>query len=70
MRMAIEKRTDRFQIAVVAGYTGDAGSIPGSGRAPGGGNGNTLSYSCQENPIDRGLPDWLQSMVSQGVGHN
>ena len=27
---------------------------PGSGRPPGGGNGNPLQYSCLENPIDRG----------------
>ena len=30
--------------------TGDLGSIPGSGRSPGGGHGNQLHYSCQENP--------------------
>ena len=30
------------------------GSIPGSGRSPGGGNGNPLPYSCLENPVDRG----------------
>ena len=34
--------------------TGDAGSIPGSGRSSGGGNGNPLQYSCLENPMDRG----------------
>ena len=33
---------------------GDAGLIPGSGRSPGGGNGNPLQYSCQENPTDIG----------------
>ena len=33
---------------------GDAGSVPGSGRFPGGGNGNPLQYSCLENPMDRG----------------
>ena len=33
-----------------------AGLIPGSGRSPGGGNGNPLQYSCLENPVDRG--DW------------
>ena len=33
---------------------GDLGSIPGSGRSPGEGNGNTLQYSCLENPMDRG----------------
>ena len=30
------------------------GSIPGSGRFPGGGNGNPLQYSCLENTMDRG----------------
>ena len=33
---------------------GNLGSIPGLGRSPGGGYGNPLPYSCQENPIDRG----------------
>ena len=32
----------------------DVGSIPGSGRSPGGGHGNPLQYSCLENPMDRG----------------
>ena len=31
-----------------------AGSIPGSGRSPGGGNGNPLQYFCLVNPMDRG----------------
>ena len=33
-----------------AGDIRDAGSIPGSGRSPGGGPGNPLQYSCLENP--------------------
>ena len=33
---------------------GDLGSIPGSGRSPGEGNGNSLQYACLENPMDRG----------------
>ena len=33
---------------------GDLSSIPGSGRSPGGGNGNPLQYSCLGNPMDRG----------------
>ena len=37
-----------------AGGTGDTGSIPGSGRSPGGGNGNPVQYSCLENHKDRG----------------
>ena len=34
---------------------GDAGSIPGSGRSPGGGNDNPLQYYCLENLLDRGV---------------
>ena len=33
---------------------GDPGSIPGSGRSPGEGNGNPLQYSCLENPMEGG----------------
>ena len=33
---------------------GNPGSIPGSGRPTGEGNGNPLHYSCLENPTDRG----------------
>ena len=39
---------------VSAGDAKDVGSIPGSGRSPGGGNGNPLQYSCLENSMDRG----------------
>ena len=37
-----------------ASSAGDLGSIPGSERSPGEGNGNPLQYSCLENPMDRG----------------
>ena len=37
-----------------AGDIRNVGFIPGSGRSPGGGNGNPLQYSCLENPMDRG----------------
>ena len=37
-----------------AGGIKDTGSIPGSGRSTGGGNGNPLQYSYLENPVDRG----------------
>ena len=37
-----------------AGDTGYAGSIPGSEKSPGEGNGNPLQYFCLENPMDRG----------------
>ena len=33
--------------------TEDTNLIPGSGRSPGGGNGNPLQYSCLGNPMDR-----------------
>ena len=41
-------------VKVSACNAGDPGSIPGSGRYPGEGNGNPLQYSCLENPMDRG----------------
>ena len=37
-----------------ASSAGDPGWIPGSGRFPGGGNGNPLHYSCLESLLDRG----------------
>ena len=42
---------------------GDLGWIPGSGRSPGGGNGNPLQYSCLGNPLNRGA--WRA--IVQGV---
>ena len=48
---------------------GDAGSIPGSRGSPGEGNGNPLQYSCLGTSMDRGAW-WVESMGSQGVGHN
>jgi len=48
---------------------GTLGSIPGSERCPGGGNGNTLQYSSWEIPWTE-EPDRLQSIVSQRVGHD
>ena len=52
---------------VSACNAGDLGSIPGSGRSPGEGNGNPLQYSCLENPMDGGA---FESMGSQRVGHD
>ena len=45
---------------VNAGDIRDAGSIPGSGRSPGGGHGIPLQYSCLENPWTK-EPGGLQS---------
>ena len=39
---------------VSAYNAGDPGSMPGSGRSPGEGNGDPFQCSCLENPMDRG----------------
>ena len=48
---------------------GDPGSIPGSGRSPGEGNGNPLQCSCWEIPWTE-EPGGLQSTGLQRVGHD
>ena len=40
-------------LSASAGEIRDLGSVPGSGRSPGGGTGNRLHYFCLENPMDR-----------------
>ena len=42
------------EVKASACNVGDLGSIPGSGRSHGEGNGNPLQYSCLENPMDGG----------------
>ena len=54
------------EVKVSACNAGDLGSIPGSGRSPGEGNGNPLQYSCLENPMD-GEAWWA---TVQGVAKN
>ena len=44
----------RSEVKASAWDAGDPGSIPGSGRTPGEGNGNPLQYSCLENSMDWG----------------
>ena len=51
--------------AAKAGDVRDPGSIPGSGRSPGGGNGNPLQCSCLENPMDRGAWQATARMVAK-----
>ena len=48
---------------------GDPGSIPGSGRSSGEGNGNPVQYSCLENTMDRGVRQATVHGVTR-VGHN
>ena len=51
------------------GNVRDPGSIPGSGRSPGVGNGNSLQYFCLGNPMDGGAwPAIVQGVAK--VGHN
>ena len=45
---------------------GDLGTIPGSGRSPGEGNGNPHQYSCLENPMDGGA--WQATADGVRVG--
>ena len=47
-----EVPTSGKEPACNAGDTRDEGSIPGSGSSPGGGHGNSLQYSCLQNPMD------------------
>ena len=51
------------------GDAGDTGSIPGSGRFPGGGDGNPFLYSCLKIPWTE-EPGGIQSMGLQKVRHN
>ena len=49
-----------------AGDIRDTGSVPGSGRSPGGGHGDPLQYSCLGNPMDRGAWWVIVHRVSKG----
>ena len=52
-----------------AGDIRDMGSIPGSGRSIGGGDGNPLQYSYPDSPMDQGA--WRATVIeSQRVGHD
>ena len=56
-------------LPAIAGDIRDACLIPGLERSPGGGNGNSLQYSCLENPMDRGDREAAVHGVAR-VGHN
>jgi len=47
---------------------GDVGSVPGSGRSHGGGNGNPLQYSCLKNPKDSGAWQAIVQMAAKSQG--
>ena len=49
---------------------GAPGSIPGSGRSPGGEQGNSLQYTCLENPMDRGVWQATVHGVTPRVRHD
>ena len=66
-----------FQVVLVvnnppaqAGDVRVSGSIPGSGKSPGGGHGNLLQYSCLENPMDRGAWRATVHRVTRRVRHD
>ena len=52
----------------ISGDLKDVGSIPGSGRSPGGGHGSPLQYSCLENPMNKG--DWQATGYGIRVRHD
>ena len=52
-----------------AGDTGDTSLIPELGRSPGGGYGNTLQYSCPENPMESGAWWAMAHRVAQSWTH-
>ena len=54
LRMGFPGGSVAKNVPASAGDAGDPGSIPGSGRSPGGVNGNPAQDSCLENPMDRG----------------
>ena len=57
------------EVKASARNAGDLGSIPGSGRSPGEGNGNPLQYFCLKNPMDGGAW-WATVHGLQRVGHD
>ena len=78
----VTKHKESFQLQVLVPWwfrskgsasdaedTGDQGSIPGSGRSPGEGNGNHSSILAWRIPWTE-EPDRLQTMGSQRVGHD
>ena len=67
--LAIFQASQEPVLKNLSANTGDVASIPGLGRFPGEGNGNSLQYSYLENPTDRGA--WRATVhEAKRVGHN
>ena len=62
------RKTITQKLPANIGDTGDAGSIPGSRRFPGEGNGNPFQYSCLGNSMDKGVW-WATVHRVTRVGH-
>ena len=58
------------KISVCKGDAGDTGLITGSGRFPGGGNGNPFQYSCLQNPMERGVWWAIVHMVTTHTAYS
>ena len=58
-------QVDKKNLSANAGDARDTGSIPGLGRSPGGGHGNSLQYSCLESLMDRGARQATVHRVAQ-----
>ena len=67
--MLIPDGSSKKNLPANAGDTGGEGLIPGSGRSPMEGNGNSLQFSFLENPMDRGTW-WATVHGSQSVGQD
>ena len=76
IHVGLPRRHSGKESTANAGDIGDVGSVPESGRSPGGRNGNLLQSSCQENPMDRGawqatVPRAAKSWTQlSGLAHN
>jgi len=55
------------QSKAAAYKAGDPGSIPGSGRSPGEGNGNPLQYSCPPPSKSGSMNKWLIKLTTQNI---
>ena len=58
------------QVKNLPANAGDTGSMPGLGRSPGEGNGNSLQYLCLENPMGRGACWATVLVVAKSRGHD